>query len=69
MKLYTPKAPGSRPLADFANQMKATYKEKERGRKKASYFLTIHLRQIKFSDLVLFYFRTNRDDCIEVMFF
>ena len=38
MKLYTPKAPGSRPLADFANQMKATYKEKERGRKKASYF-------------------------------
>ena len=31
MKLYTPKAPGWRPLADLANKMKATYKGKGGG--------------------------------------
>ena len=38
MKLNTPKAPGCHPLADFANEMKATYKGKEE-EKKASYLL------------------------------
>ena len=49
MKLYTPEAPGWRPLADFANEMKATYKGKEEeGRHHNSW--TIHLHHIKPSD-------------------